>query len=451
MTSLAEAITYYHALLDDATARESQEQLDDQQRRRGLFFGNRALCTVLRPRFFTHEQYRYLCDGVRGVLRAFRKAHRAAVADPSVRAQFMLEPWEEELSLLDPGFPDPSPTSRVDSFFFPDPGSLQLVEYNAETPAAPAYNDALSEVFYSLPVMPRFERRYDLRPLPGRHHVAHALLEAYRGWGGRDRPRIAILDWRDVPTYSEFLLFQEHFRAQGYDCVIADPRDVDYHDGKLYAAGFHITLVYKRVLLSELVERCGLGSPVIRAVRERAACMVNPFAAKVLHKKASLAVLSDERNAQLFDAQERRAIAAHVPWTRRVEERHTLDPEGRTTELVPLLLKHQDELVLKPNDEYGGKGVVLGWNTDSTAWEASVRAALEEPWVVQRRVPVPTEPFPSLVDGSLRIGERMLDAAPFICHGDYVSGCLTRISTNPLLNVTAGGGSTVPTFVIEAR
>ena len=39
-----------------------------------------------------------------------------------------------------------------------------------------------------------------------------------------------------------------------------------------------------------------------RAGRERTACMVNPFAAKVLHKRASLAVLSDERNAHLFDA-----------------------------------------------------------------------------------------------------------------------------------------------------
>jgi hypothetical protein len=108
-------------------------------------------------------------------------------------------------------------------------------------------------------------------------------------------------------------------------------------------------------------------------------------------------------------------------------------------------------LVLKPNDEYGGKGVVLGWNTDSSAWGAAVRAALDEPWVVQQRVQVPTEPFPSLSDGSLRITDRLLDTAPFICHGDYVSGCLTRISTDPLLNVTAGGGSTVPTFVIEAR
>ena len=46
---------------------------------------------------------------------------------------------------------------------------------------------------------------------------------------------------------------------------------------------------------------------------------------------------------------------------------------------------------------------------------------------------------------------RMLDTAPFVCYGAFVEGCLTRISTAALLNVTAGGGSTVPTFLVERR
>jgi hypothetical protein len=71
---------------------------------------------------------------------------------------------------------------------------------------------------------------------------------------------------------------------------------------------------------------------------------------------------------------------------------------------------------------------------------------------VQERVVIPTEPYPSILeDGGLHIYERMLDTAPFIFHGSYVDGCLTRLSTDPLLNVSAGGGSTVPTFVVEKR
>jgi hypothetical protein len=47
--------------------------------------------------------------------------------------------------------------------------------------------------------------------------------------------------------------------------------------------------------------------------------------------------------------------------------------------------------------------------------------------------------------------DRMLDTDPFISYGDYVDGCLTRLSTEALLNVTAGGGSSVPTFVVDTR
>ena len=46
--------------------------------------------------------------------------------------------------------------------------------------------------------------------------------------------------------------------------------------------------------------------------------------------------------------------------------------------------------------------------------------------------------------------QRLVDSDPFL-FGTDVAGCLTRLSTVTLLNVTAGGGSTVPTFLIEPR
>src|SRR3954454_7567391 len=110
----------------------------------------------------------------------------------------------------------------------------------------------------------------------------------------------------------------------GIQARIVDPRDVEYRDGKLLAGDFHITLIYKRVLISELIERGGLDHPVVRAVRDGAVCMVNSFRCKILFKKASLAVLSDERNAALFTPEQRQAIADHIPWTRVVEDRRTV-------------------------------------------------------------------------------------------------------------------------------
>ena len=448
---LQRAIDLYHALLEPQIAADSQGQMEEQLRRRGLFFGERPLCTVLRPRFLTPEQYRFLRDRCALILSAFRKSYERALQDPEFLSHFRLNRWEEELVQHDPGFRDPSPVSRLDAFFVHERGGLRFTEYNAETPAGAAYGDLLSEVFLALPIMREFLHHYEVRPLPARHQVMHALLNAYQEWSGRrDLPRIAIVDWEEVPTYSEFLVTVDYLRAHGLECVIADPREVEYSDGRLVAAGLPVDVVYKRVLINELVDREGMDHAIVRAVRDNAVCMVNPFRCKILHKKASLAVLSDERNAHLFDAEELGAIAEHIPWTRVVEERKTV-LEGRTVDLLPFIREHRDRFVLKPNDEYGGKGILLGWEVDDAAWAEGLRAALTEPYIVQERIALPSEPYPTFVDGRVHVSNRMLDTAPFVFHGDYVDGCLTRLSTDPLLNVTAGGGSTVPTYLVEKR
>jgi len=449
--ALWQAIEQYHELLTDSIGAESQGQLDEQQRRRGLFFGDKPLTTVLRPRFLTPEQYRFLQSRVRLLMRAFRKAYGAALADPAFRAQFGLTEWEEQLVQYDPGYPEPHPTARLDAFFVNGRGGLKFMEFNGEVPAAPAYNDVLSELFLGLPIMREFLHTHQVRALPARHTTMHTLIDAYQRWLGRhERPRIAILDWREVPTYSEFVLFEDYFTSQGYECRIVDPREVEYRGGKLVAGDYTIDLIYKRVLISELVERCGLDSPVVRAVTDRAVCMVNPFRCKILHKKASLAVLSDERNADIFSEEERETIAVHIPWTRCVEDRTTIHNE-QPVDLLPYIAQHRENLVLKANDEYGGKGIFLGWETEQEEWEATIRQALEQPFVVQERVALPSEPYPSIIDGELKIFDRMQDTNPYVFYGDYMDGCLTRLSTQALLNVTAGGGSTVPTFLVEGR
>ncbi len=128
--SLREAIESYHDLLTEELANESQAKLDDQQRQHGIFFGGRPLSSVLRPRFMTPEQYRFLQSRVNLLMHAFDKIYHIAIEDETFRKQFGLLDWEEELVLHDPGFRDPSPTSRVDTFFVTGRGGLRLTEYN---------------------------------------------------------------------------------------------------------------------------------------------------------------------------------------------------------------------------------------------------------------------------------------------------------------------------------
>lgn len=446
------AIARYHDVLAQGdTAVASADLLDRLLRSEGLFFGDRPLCGVLRPRLLTLDVYKQIAAACAEVGGAFEAVRVAAMHDSALRAQFGLTAWEEQLIHADPGYRVASPTSRLDAFLAPGADGLKFTEYNAETPAGAAYNDALSRVMMAMPVMHEFSRTHAVLPIPAAPSVIHALLAAYHEFRGvREKPSVVILDWAEVPTRSEFVLFEREFAALGIDAFIGDPRDAEYNNGRLTVGGRPVTLIYKRVLIDELVTREGLDSPVVRAVRDRAVCMVNPFRCKLLHKKASLAVVSDERQAGLLTASQRAAVAAHVPWTRVVEDRKTTWG-GESVDLLSFIAGRRDTMVLKPNDEYGGKGIVLGWTVDDATWAAAIRSALTEPFIVQERVVVPSEPWPAWVDGALHISDRMLDTAPFLVDGVLMTGCLTRIATDPLLNVTAGGGSNVPTFLVEER
>jgi uncharacterized circularly permuted ATP-grasp superfamily protein len=124
---------------------------------------------------------------------------------------------------------------------------------------------------------------------------------------------------------------------------------------------------------------------------------------------------------------------------------------GREVDLLRHVADHKDRFVLKPNDEYGGTGIVLGWTVGAAEWEAAMRKALAEPYVVQERVAIPFEAYPSFEGGRVNLLDRMIDTAPYVTDGDVVDGMLTRLSTAELLNVTAGGGSQVPNFVVAPR
>ena len=112
------------------------------------------------------------------------------------------------------------------------------------------------------------------------------------------------------------------------------------------------------------------------------------------------------------------------------------------------MTRWKDRLVLKPNDEYGGKGVVLGWTVEQHEWEQTVLAGLTASYVVQEKVSVPRYPFPVLLD-RIHYLDLAIDHDPYLFWGS-VSGCLTRLSSSALLNVTAGAGSVVPTYIVDS-
>jgi len=445
----SDAIDYYHELLATRHLASTQESLARATDRDRLAFRDRPICTVLRPYFIDETTYDYIKNASLLVMRGIAALGRALADDPGLRSELDLTAEEEQIARIDSGYGAPDVSARLDGFLSEE-GDFNFVEYNAESPGGLGYGDALSEAFRQMPIMEDFDDRYIARAVPVRDMVFDALLKTYRRWGGQQLTKIAIVDWRDVSTYSEFLLMKAHFEAQGCRVRIADPDELEYRHGRLFIEDFAIDLVYKRVVIGELLEKYGLKHPLIDAVRDRAVCMANGFGVQMLYKKGIFALASDPANARLFEPEIARALARHIPWTRKVRECKTIY-DGREIDLIEFISANRERLVLKPNGEYGGKGVVLGWETDDDVWQMALKEALEASFIVQERVGLGREVFPSIVGGRLSLDERYLDLDPYVWSGEGVEGCGVRLSQLALLNVSAGGGAATPMFIISER
>jgi uncharacterized circularly permuted ATP-grasp superfamily protein len=188
---------------------------------------------------------------------------------------------------------------------------------------------------------------------------------------------------------------------------------------------------------------------LLNAYRAGAVCMVNSFRGKLVHKKAIFAVLTNEKYSHLFDATELSAIAAHVPWTRKFRDGDTFI-RGERIDLVDWTRRNCSKLVLKPNDDYGGHGIYIGWSSSRAEWDEAISAALANgDYLVQERVKTSKEVFPMLfgLEGKIDLIEQLVDLDPLLFNGT-VGSAFTRLSVTELANVSSGGGM-VPTFVIE--
>lgn len=449
---LQEAVEFYHQLLEQGDlAESSRRMLDEGLGRAKLIFGGRPLSPYLRPHFVTEEDFARvtrICETVWG---AIQKVKDAAVEDEAIVDELGLTEIERDLVRIDPGYKAVSPTARLDSFLTAD--AYSFVELNGESPAGIAYADVAYEIFSGLPVMRRFAERYNLRRMNGRPQLLETLLSAHREFLGarpERKPSIAIVDLKGLPTQKEFELFSEYFESQGHPAKICSPDELEFSGGRLRSGDFEIDIVYKRLLVNEYLPIMDECPALLDGYRARAFCMVNSFRSKLIHKKALFAVLTNDDYAHLFNGEERDAIRQHVPWTRKVREGKTVKG-GSTIDLITFISENRDRLVLKPNDDYGGHGIYIGWSHDQIVWDEAVRAALSNgDYIVQERVPTARETFPALQDdGSVVFAEQLVDLDPMLFNGK-VGSAFTRLSFTELANVSSGGGM-VPTFIISEK
>lgn len=409
-----------------------------------LLYGQRALGVSLRPHFLTRRQYKELVYCAEQVNGAMETLGAAFLAESAWLDQLGLTDKERQLVTIDPGYAQIAITTRLDSFVSGE--QVHFVEYNGETPSSILDQAGLNQILFEVRALQNLAERHRLHQFHPEAGLLQSLLDTWREWGGKGVPKIAILDWEDLPTSHEFLLLRNYFVSCGIPTIICTPDELEYRDGKLRRGDFEIGVVYKRVVIHEFLAKYDLSQPLVRAYANHDVCLINSFRCKLLHKKAAFEFLTTEANQHWFTAAQQQVLHRCVPWTRRLQERKTRH-EGREVDLLKYIRKNRELFLLKPNDDYGGRGIFFGNLSTEDEWDEAIANALRGDYIVQELVPLYKEEFPVFTEKEWGFQPMFVDTNPFLFRGT-VHGAMVRLATTPIVNVTSGGGET-GFFVLE--
>ena len=329
--------------------------------------------------------------------------------------------------------------SRVDGFLSESPQTphdYKIVELNIDSPGGGAFLDVGSKVVKDSKLWQEFARKMPGRTIAFSEALYDHLAEVWEGFlkdnpqmsAPTGKPRIAIVDWITVSTHREFELLAEGLKKRGFETIVADPRELQFSLGRLRDYdGKPIDLVYRRVLVEDMLRDPAGSQSLVEACRARAVCLVNNFSSKPLTVKSLLALFHDPEGREMLSADERALVDDLVPITLRL-----------TDDNIELVRREKDRFVLKPADGWGAQGLYLGWRCTRSEWDEHLRRSRAiGGYVAQERVEIPSRSLPTWTGDKWECFNYMFDLSPYGLAEKAVSP-LVRLSPSEVLNVKQG-------------
>ena len=247
--------------------------------------------------------------------------------------------------------------------------------------------------------------------------------------GGQDLLRIAIVD--DNPQeqylYPEFLLFQQLFRRHGVEAVIADPMELQLHDGVLCYGKAPIDLVYNRLTDFMLEESA---HKVLRDAYLNNAVVLTPHprAHALYANKRNLAVLSDPERLHSFGVSEDLAqtLLSGIP---RTEIINAADAER--------LWSERRRLFFKPAAGFGSRAAYRGDKLTKRVWGEIIAGD----YIAQALVP----PGERLIAGHEVPQALKFDIRNYV-YGNTIQFITARLYQGQTTNFRTPGGGFAPVF-----
>ncbi len=162
MSHLQEAISRYNKILEAPPHKDLSwvKILHERMETERLSAGGRLLCPFLRPNFVTRRQYESMVRTGEALISAIERMEQIVLASPALLSRMQLLPAEKMLAAVDPGYNLSEVAARFDLHL--SNGTLQVVQYNADSPSGLAWAEGLADIFYDCPPVKEFRKRYTL-------------------------------------------------------------------------------------------------------------------------------------------------------------------------------------------------------------------------------------------------------------------------------------------------
>jgi hypothetical protein len=430
---------------------EVYKSLSDGMSAKGCTFGSGPMPLYVKPYFIDGARMPEIRWTTEVLMRVMNKIVELYYTDESSKGMFYLSPEETELADIPVGYHNRVQITRNDAFMTDD--QLSYIEFNADSPGGPMYSDVQGHLIQQSDVFAKVCEKFTVGRDLIMWQILRMLMTCYREWGGRkDFPNICISAGAGGGTTPEFHAIVAWLKHMGYSAEFCGTTEWIYENGHLRTpSGLEPDIIYRRGWIGDWIHHMDGIKPIVKALRDRKACLVNPLSSTLAANKSLLAVLQRPEILKMFTDEEQKVIMKYLPWTRVFESCKT-DYHGEMIDLPEYVAKHKDKFVLKPIDQYGGKDVIVGYATDPSEWDEWVvnACAPKGKFVVQDAVEIPEEDLPVFDGEKLRFAKKKINVN-FYCYGGIYTGGVVRSSDSPVINVHKGGGMTPIMFVDGER
>lgn len=329
------------------------------------------------PMFWTEkdiENFKKINDNIISIT---NKITERFLRDEDFRAKFRYPEFLNELIAIDNGYDINAPIGRFD-IFYEDYENFKFCEINTDGSSAMNEDNIIARILSETKAFQDFSQEYDMEYFELLDSWVKESIKIYDRYDrGEGKPNVAIVDFVESGTPNEFEDFKKTYIKNGYNCIIADPRDLKYRDGKLYKDDYRIDLIYRRIVTFELVEKIDEIDDFIQAYKDRAVCVIGSIRSQIMHNKIIFAILHEDDTLEGLSEEERDFIKSHIPYTKIFAGDRGIFEEA---------LKNKDRFIMKPMDLNASQGVFAGRDLNSQDWEKKLSEVWEKDYIIQEFV-----------------------------------------------------------------